>query len=257
MKLNSRHIERNLENIKVYSYNCVESTNKIAKKLAAHGASEGTTVIAAKQTAGRGRLGRSFISPKGGVYFTVVLKPATTADTALFITVAAAVAAARAIETVSDKKCEIKWVNDIYVNNKKVCGILAEGSNDCVVLGVGINLFAPKGGFPGNLPLADSVFNKNSKIFGKKRTKERIVTAFLTEFFSFYKNLQKKAFVKEYQSRSLLTGKEIKYTKNSKTYNAVVEGIDDNARLIVNCNDKIEFLSHGEIQIIGMEQLLV
>ena len=263
MKLSAKRIEKTLKNIKVNSFNCVDSTNTVAKKLAEKGAAEGIVVTATKQTAGKGRLGRTFLSKRGGVYFSVVLRPEINAGDTLFITVAAAVAAARAIEAVSGKMCDIKWVNDIYINGKKVCGILteggfcADGGLKYAVLGVGINLFAPKGDFPDCLPLADSVFDKKCRILLKNHVKEQIIAAFLTEFFNFYQNLNQKEFIKEYQERSFLIGKEITYTKDGVVYNAVVEGIDNDARLVVKSGDETQILSHGEIQIIGMEQLLV
>lgn len=263
MKLNAKRIEKHLKNLKVNSFYCVNSTNILAKKLAENGADESTVVTAIKQTSGKGRLGRTFLSKKGGVYFSVILKPKKSAQDTLFITVAAAVAAARAIEAVSGKKCDIKWVNDVYINDKKVCGILTEGSFkangtlDYAILGVGINLFAPKGGFPSNLPRANSVFDKKRKILQKNRVKEHIIATFLTEFFAFYENLSQKEFIKEYQERSFLTGKEITYTKDSVTYKATVIGIDDEAHLVVKSGDETKILSHGEIQINNMEQYAV
>lgn len=257
MKLNAKRITKLAPQIKVYSFDTVDSTNKIAKKLAAKGCGEGVLVCAAKQTEGKGRLGRTFVSERGGVYFSLVLKPDLSPTDTLFITVAAAVAAARAIESVSSKKCDIKWVNDVYVDNKKVCGILTEsvfdssGSLNYAVLGVGINVFAPKGGFPENLPLAGSVYGK--KVF-KNRLKEHIVAEFVSEFFGFYNNLEQKVFMNEYKQRSFLTDKEITFLKNNKIYSGTVVRIDDKARLVIKSNDKEETLSCGEIQIVGMEQ---
>lgn len=263
MKLNAKKIEKYSKNIKVNSFYCVDSTNTVARSFAVDGADEGTVVTAIKQTAGKGRLGRTFLSKKGGVYFSIVLRPQKSAEDTLFITVAAAVAAARAIEAVSGKKCEIKWVNDIYINGKKVCGILTEGEFNAdgglnfAILGVGINLFEPKGSFPGNLPLADSVFHKKDKILFKNAKKEQIIGEFANNFFKIYNNLRQKEFIKEYQQRSFLTGKEITYTKDSVTYKARVLGIDDDARLVVNQDGKTYALSHGEIQIVGMEQAAI
>ncbi|MBR6501944.1 MAG: biotin--[Clostridia bacterium] len=154
------------KNVNLFAFKKIDSTNIYAKTLASEGYKDGTVVVAREQTAGKGRLGRTFFSKRGGLYFSVILRPYKSLNDTVFITTAAAVAAARAIEKVSGKKCEIKWVNDIYINNKKVCGILTEGaitpdgSLDYAILGVGINLFAPKGGFPSNLPLAGSVFDK-------------------------------------------------------------------------------------------------
>ncbi len=263
MKLSAKKIEKALKNIKVNSFNCVDSTNTVAKKFAEDGADEGTVITAISQTAGKGRLGRTFLSKKGGVYFSIILRPRKEAGDTLFITTAAAVAAARSIEAVSGKKCEIKWVNDIYINGKKVCGILtegvlnADGTINYAILGVGINLFAPKGDFPDYLLLADSVFDKKCKILFKNRKKEQVIAQFANNFFKFYSNLQNKEFIKEYQERSFLTGKDITYSKDGVNYNATVIGIDDDAHLIVKTNEKIQKLSHGEIQIIGMEQFAV
>lgn len=260
MKLNAKKIEKYSKNIKVNSFYCVDSTNTVARSLASNGADEGTVVTAIKQTSGKGRLGRTFLSKKGGVYFSIVLRPQKESGNTLFITVAAAVAAARAIEAVSGKKCEIKWVNDIFINGKKVCGILTEGEFNTdgglnfAILGVGINLFEPRGSFSDNLPLADSVFHKKDKIIFKNAKKEQIIGEFVNNFFKFYNNLQQKEFIKEYQQRSFLTGKEITYTKDGAPYKATVTGIDDDARLIVNQDGKTDILSHGEIQIVGMEQ---
>lgn len=260
MKLNAKRIEKHSKNIKVNSFNCVDSTNTVARKLAANGADEGNVVAAISQRAGKGRLGRTFLSKKGGVYFSVILRPQINPEDTLFITVAAAVAAAQSIEAVAGKKCEIKWVNDVYIKGKKVCGILteggfnADGKFDYAVLGVGINLFEPKGKFPSNLPLADSVFHKKDRILFKNRVKERLIAEFSNRFFEIYENLEQKEFIKEYQQRSFLSGKEITYTKDGVTYNAKVMGIDGEARLIVKNSDKTEMLSYGEIQIIGTEQ---
>ena len=246
--------------VNLFAFKKIDSTNIYAKKLATNGCDDGVVVVAREQTAGKGRLGRTFLSKRGGLYFSVVLRPKQEVKDTVFITVAAAVAAARAIEKTSGKKCDIKWVNDIYISSKKVCGILTEGSLnpdgslDFAILGVGINLFAPRGGFPSNLPLAGSVFCK--KLL-KNKIKNKVLSTFLDEFFKFYENIDKKDFIAEYQSRSLLTGKEIIYQKEGSEQKAKVIVIDDNANLIVKNGEITEKLSHGEIQIIGMEQLLV
>ncbi len=241
----------------------VDSTNNIAVKLAKQGADEGTAIIAARQTAGRGRMGRSFLSKKGGVYLSIILKPKISPVDIPLVTVAAAVAAAGAIEKVSHKKCEIKWVNDVFIDGKKVCGILtegeinAEGRLDFAVLGIGINLFEPKGHFPPSLPLAASVFNNSCKSFCKSRVKARLIAEFVNIFFEFYDAFGEKRFIKEYQERSFLTGRQITYTKDGKSYTATVLGIDDNANLVVKSGCETQNLSHGEIQIVGMEQPII
>lgn len=246
--------------MKILRFKKLDSTNNYAKKLALNGEKENTVIVADTQTAGRGRLGRTFLSKRGGLYFSVILRPDIKPEDTVFLTVAAAVAAARAIEQVSAQKCDVKWVNDIYINNKKVCGILTEGSFnaqnqlDFAILGVGINVFAPKGGFPADLHLAGCIFNKKLPFLAKSITR-KVLNKFLSEFYDIYDNFNDKSFIKEYASRSFLTDKEIIYTKDGLSYRARVIGIDDNANLVVESNGKTERLSHGEIQITGMEQL--
>ncbi|MDO4396216.1 MAG: biotin--[acetyl-CoA-carboxylase] ligase [Clostridia bacterium] len=128
----------------------VDSTNVVAREKATAGAPDGYTVVAGSQTKGRGRMGRAFYSPAGtGVYMSLVLRPKNfSPQNAVKLTTMAAVAVCRAIEKVSGEKAEIKWVNDVYVRGKKVCGILREasfnledGSLEYAVLGIGINVF--------------------------------------------------------------------------------------------------------------------
>ena len=137
----------------------VNSTSSVLREMAAKGAPEGLVIVAEEQTAGKGRLGRSFYSPRGhGVYFSILLRPGVKAEDTTLITSAAAVAAARAIESVFGVHVGIKWVNDLMLNGKKVCGILTEatfgaGSSvaESAILGIGINISTPAAGFPGEL----------------------------------------------------------------------------------------------------------
>ena len=257
MKLTADYIKKYTDRIKPSVFDCVDSTNALVRKAAQEGEAQGTAIIAERQTAGRGRLGRQFYSPDGGLYISFLLRPKISPEDTLFITVAAAVAVCRAIESVSKKKCQIKWVNDIYIDGKKVCGILteggftADGSLQYAVLGVGINLFEPKGGYP-DLPMATSIFRHS---LCETKTKARIIAEFANQFFAFYDKLADKEFIKEYQSRSLLTGKRITYQKNDETHTATVVGIDDDARLIVKSDEKITALSTGEVQIVAAENL--
>ena len=134
----------------------MDSTNTLVKHLAEQGGREGMVVIAQHQTAGKGRLGRSFYSPKGtGLYLSILLRPKFSAQEALSITTAAAVAVAEAVDQVTGKEggeAKIKWVNDVYYRYRKVCGILTEASIDFetgglhyAVLGIGVNLTPPPG----------------------------------------------------------------------------------------------------------------
>ncbi|MBR1750534.1 MAG: biotin--[Ruminococcus sp.] len=235
----------------------VTSTNDVLKALAAEGAPEGTAVIASQQTAGKGRLGRKFYSPPGsGVYISLLLRPKMSAEDSLFITTSAAVAVCHAIETVSGGtvRPKIKWVNDIYIGGKKVCGILTEasvsfesGQLDHAVLGIGINITTPDGDFP------DDIKGKASSIFGsthQKNIRNRLTAEVLKELYKQFGRHTGADYLDEYRQRSMLTGRDITVIKPDGERAAKALGIDDKARLIVLYDDgSTESLSSGEVSI--------
>ncbi len=234
--------------IDIKYFDTVTSTNDIAKQLAANGASEGTVIIAAHQSAGRGRMGRSFMSPVGtGLYMSIVLRPSIPAESALLITTAAAVSVAKAIEKHSGKDAKIKWVNDVFVSGKKVCGILTEGmflpsgSFDYAILGIGVNLLPPKDGF-GELE------NIAGAVFDGEFDKAAFTNDILNFFFEYYQNLSKKPHFDEYAKRDMLCGKEVQVLRAGDVVcSATVCGIDENFSLIMKHDGKKETLSTGEV----------
>jgi BirA family biotin operon repressor/biotin-[acetyl-CoA-carboxylase] ligase len=138
-------------------FDTVDSTNTVCLKRASGGDRRTYAAVAGGQTRGRGRRGRSFFSPDGtGLYMSILLRPSgLSADEAVKFTTIAAVAVSEAIEAVACKTASIKWVNDIYVSGRKACGILTEasfnpedGTLDYAVVGIGINVYEPQGGFP-------------------------------------------------------------------------------------------------------------
>ena len=141
---------------KIISLDRCVSTNDEAYLLAENGAENGTTVTAREQTGGKGTNGRSFFSPgKTGIYMSVILRNVKQ-DRLLDVTPMAAVAVSRTLDKIFGVKTRIKWVNDVYLDGKKVCGILTKaqsknGKTDFIVVGIGINLFAPEGGFPDDI----------------------------------------------------------------------------------------------------------
>lgn len=230
----------------------VGSTNTELKALAEKGGADGTVLIAVSQTAGRGRLGRSFYSPKDtGLYMSVLLRPDFSASEALNITACAAVAAARAIDKTADVETQIKWVNDIYLGGKKVCGILTEASIDFesgglnyAVLGIGINLNTEV--FPDELKNIAACVSTD-----KTDLRSFVATEFLENFFGYYNNLSKHEFLSEYRSRSLLTGKEITFVRGNDIFDGTVTAIDDEMRLVVTLADgKEAVFSSGEVQLV-------
>ena len=234
------------------------STNGDIKKLADEGADEFTVVLSRRQSRGKGRMGRSFYAPEGGLYFSVLLRPKSSAETALKITTAAAVAVAEAIEKVVAYKVKIKWVNDIYIRDKKVCGILTEGSFDAengqikyAVLGIGINVATPQNGFP------EEIKDKAGALFSSSTPPSLVYCAVLNEFLKkfkeYYADIENMPHLEEYRRRSYLNGKTVKFIKDGKEHTAKVNGIGNKAELIVKEGKREVFLSSGEVQITDYE----
>lgn len=195
-------------------YASITSTNTVLKSMAAEGAPEGLCLIAGEQTAGRGRMGRSFYSPAdSGLYMSLLLRPQLPAAEAVRITAAAAVAVCEAIEELSGLSTQIKWVNDVLVQGKKVCGILTEASLDCesgqlhyAVVGIGINTAVPAGDFSPELrQIAGAVF-------GEEKPPElrcRLAALVLDRLMAYKDRLGDPALFAAYRQRSLVLGKEI------------------------------------------------
>lgn len=233
----------------------VTSTNTLLKELARQGEKAGYVLIANQQTHGKGRLGRSFYSMgETGLYMSVILRPKITIENALFITTSAAVAVARAIEALADVKAEIKWVNDIYIGGKKVCGILTESSVDFesgaleyAVLGIGVNLFPPKCGFPNEIKdIATTVFKDRSE----ENIRNKMAAEILRQLKALPDGYMSNEILSEYRQRSMLTGRRVYAITDNQKVPCTVLGIDDRARLLVRFeNGKEKALSSGEVSI--------
>lgn len=232
----------------------VESTNTLAKEAAALGANEGRVIIASEQTKGRGRMGRSFYSPAStGLYMSLILRPKLDLNDSLLITTSAAVAVASAIEKLTGNLVQIKWVNDIFMNGKKVCGILTEaslnvenGGLEYAVVGIGINVTTND--FP------DDIKAIASSIFSKKPTDQPIKSILAAELLnnlsSSMDKLTDHSYLEEYKRRSFLIGKDIYVLKGKNAYEAIAVDIDHRARLVVEYPDKSrEALSSGEVSV--------
>lgn len=236
-------------------FGCVPSTNSLLKDRANSGAKEGCVVIAGSQTAGRGRLGRHFYSPADtGLYMSLLLRPMGYSPAqAVKVTTMAAAAACLAIEAVSGRTAGIKWVNDICMNGRKVCGILTEGSFDLesggldhIVLGVGINVYAPREGFPEDIAqIAGSVFSQQ-----QSEVKNRLAAAFLNRFMGYYRAEDPSAYAETYREKSIVIGKEILVISPAGRREATALDVDRDCRLVVRYGDgTIEALSSAEVSI--------
>lgn len=149
---------------KLQVFDTLPSTSTRAKELAKEGAPHGTCVIALEQSRTRGKGGAAYFAPEGGLYLSMVMRPKISIEDCTQITMAAAVCVCEAIEQLSSNRMRIKWVNDVYLGTRKVCGILTEAESvagestpQYVILGVGINLREPSGGFPIELPAAGAL----------------------------------------------------------------------------------------------------
>ena len=228
------------------------STNAVATELAAAGNLHGTVIFARHQTAGRGRLGRSFASPDdSGIYMSIILEPVS--SNPVMLTTAAAVAVCRAIEKVCGQNPQIKWVNDIYLDSKKVCGILAESITDYktghithVILGIGINCNTDT--IPAELADIAGAIKGDYSI-------NQLAAEVYNQMMVLADVLEPSQFIDDYRQRSLVIGKTVSvykggYAPDKAGVSARVLDIDDNGGLKVIYSDgSRETLSTGEISI--------
>lgn len=240
------------EKVDIQTYKTIDSTNTQLKKLAIASNQERLVIVAEEQTNGRGRFSRSFFSPaKKGVYMSVMIKRQTTFQDATLITIQTAVAVNRAIEKLYGITTSIKWVNDIYFNGKKICGILTEAISDfesgmieAVIIGIGINVSTTKDDFLDELKdVATSlgISNPNRNQFIGEILNQLFEV--MTEDFSIVLN--------EYRQKSCILNKEIEFNKNEQIFTGYVKNINDLGNLIIDCDGREEILSSGEVRIVG------
>lgn len=232
----------------------VDSTNAEARRRALEGAPEGVVVVAEEQTAGRGRLGKTFYSPAGaGVYLSVVLRPRLQADAAQYLTCAAAVACAQAIEAVTGEEALIKWVNDIFCRGRKVAGILTEGVVDMesgrfehAVLGIGVNVKPPTDGFPHDIAdVAGAVLGDHT---GAIRCE--LAAAILARFWDVYRRMEDPALYDEYRRRCFLLGQPLVVRQGASRVRARAVDLTPDFKLVIELPDKSRReLPYGEVTI--------
>ncbi|MBR3349866.1 MAG: biotin--[Solobacterium sp.] len=233
----------------LYVFETIDSTNNYAKVLASQNAPHGTVVIANHQSAGRGRQGHSFYSPKNsGLYFSIVLRPQNTEHLSR-LTPAAAVSALRAIEETCGIRPGIKWVNDLFLQKKKIAGILSEAISDfetgrisAVIIGIGINCR------PMTFP--DELAEIAGSLSQKTLSRNALAASLWKNLLWYTDHLEDPGLMDLYRRNSLILNQEILYTQNNETFHARVKGINDEGNLILLKPDgSEELLSSGEISV--------
>jgi BirA family biotin operon repressor/biotin-[acetyl-CoA-carboxylase] ligase len=233
----------------------VTSTNDVAKTLAEEGAPEGMVVVADVQTRGRGRLERIWFSPKGGLWFSIILKPKITVKTVLQLNFIASIAVAHAIQMLTGLKVEVKWPNDVLINGRKVCGILTEMSSKnhflrYAIVGIGVNTNVDVKEFPEDLR---NIVTSISETVGVKFDNKTILNFILKEFFEKYREMLHGKFsdvIMEWKSLAGFLGSMIEVRDGEKNFLAEALDVNEEGMLIVKReNGAVEKIGFGEISV--------
>lgn len=250
------YFDETVDTDRIYIHQCLASTNDTSKDMAKEGCVHGTVVIANKQTAGRGRFNRNFYSPEGtGLYMSVVLD----ADKLglkeyTLLTPLVAVVVSRVIHSKTGKNCGIKWVNDLYIEDKKICGILTEGvMNEGIIskfiVGIGVNIGTTE--FPAELQdIAGALVDEGTQWQIRNHIAAGLINELTREnVFEEYETL-----MREYSEKQILTGKIVNVLDVKETYVAKVLGVDSKGCLQVervegNRVGEVENLNSGEVSI--------
>ena len=222
---------------KIYYFTEVDSTNKFAKKLAKQGVEEGAIVIAETQTSGRGRLGRRWESPKGGIWLSILLKPKLRLKETVKISLLAAVAVAKTIRGKLRLAAEVKWPNDVLIGWRKVCGILAEAISEreeakYIIVGIGINANFNLSTLPVKLRKTATSLKE---ILSREINRESFICSLLENFESYYETFRKGKFnfiVDEWKRLSCILGRKVQIL-NHERFEGLAEDIDEDGCLIV------------------------
>ena len=248
-----RKIGRLSRELSINIYKKIDSTNTQAKLHAEYGRCKNTVFIAREQTAGRGRLGRSFISNKNkGLYLSILLNEKLPPEFATSLTTYMAVIAARAIRSLTGAEPQIKWVNDLYLGGKKCAGILTEGKTsesgdtlDYAVVGIGINLCRQD--FPDEVKAIATTLEDESE---RKVDRCDLAALIVKEFFANLHLVGSLEIAEEYKSRSFLIGKQVTVIKPTIQYEATVKDVTDKCELLLILDDgSAETLSTGEVSV--------
>lgn len=269
----AQKLENAISGAKIFTYETTDSTNTRAKeyakatnsravnsKAANSKANSKAVFVADTQSGGRGRGEHSFHSPSGsGLYMTVLTCPKLRGEDVFVLTPLAAVAVNQAVELELGLVTEIKWVNDLYLRGKKVCGILAEstvvGGELYVALGVGINIYAPSGGFPPELEQAGALFGEAESRAKMQEARANLAKAVAERYLKLAVELERepertrKELYESYRARLTCIGREVEVIRGGEHYRALVRELDESFALELESEKGLERLTSGEISI--------
>ena len=243
---------------KVLYFDTIDSTNTKAQELAEKGYPSGTLVVVDKQESGKGRRGRSWVSPSGtGIFMTLMIKPDINPNNASMLTLVAALAVAKAITSVTGEEAMIKWPNDIVVNGKKVCGILTEMNAQFdyinhIVVGIGINVHNES--FPEEISqMASSLMIEAG---GKRFHRAQIIAETMSYFEQYYDTFLKtqdlSALVREYDKLLVNRNKSVRVLDPKEPFDGKAMGITSKGELIVDTWESRKLVSSGEVSVRGI-----
>lgn len=246
------YVAEEYQGLDICVYDTIDSTNDEAKRQWKEYKKAPCLLVSEEQTGGRGRRGRSFYSPKGtGVYMSLLLQPESGLEDAVHITTATAVIVAKALQEFTGKEIGIKWVNDLYYKNRKVCGILTEAiiepeavETPPVVVGIGINLCTEV--FPEELQEIAGGLEASADVINVNALVARITTGLL----DFAKDMRDCSFIEDYRQMSVVLGKEIRYNEGDAWITARALDIDSEGGLMVELQGgSVRVLKTGEITV--------
>lgn len=250
MNLSEQEIKNFLDkknhNIKIEIFDTITSTNDYAKNAVwQKQITENSLITANTQTAGRGRFDRKFFSPaQTGIYMTFVIFPEKTVEDILLVTLTTAVAVVRAIKNLTGITANIKWVNDIFFNDKKIAGILTEtvfntqtNKTESVIIGIGLNI---------NTKIFPEELKNIATSLNVRISRNKFIAEITNNFFDLYNNATNEQTIAEYK-KYLITNRTVIYYIDGEKFKGKIEGINNNGNLIINSNNKQIILNSGEI----------
>ncbi|NMI83035.1 MAG: biotin--[acetyl-CoA-carboxylase] ligase [Candidatus Nitrosopelagicus brevis] len=252
----TRDLKTQLIGKRVYYFEEIDSTQNFAQNIAADKKENGTIIIAEKQTSGRGRLDRKWTSPKGGIWFSLIIHPKFDVSSSTLIPILSAVALSKSIKSVLDIETEVKWPNDITMNGKKVAGVLVDASFqtnsiDYLILGIGINFDIDAKKLEKRLTKTPNFYGIDSLRGKEKKTPPKtLLKEFLLQFEINLLQLdkgEKSKIVKEWTKRAAGIGKKITINTSNGKISGISQGIDNDGALKIKTKNETKKIYVGDV----------